>query len=366
MALGTAEWLVELVLLLLMVALGWSVRWRDAAERLTDRPWLATLFYLVPVCLLFGGVSALFSAVRTLLVARRFGLSTQGGFDWLADQLKGAAVGGTLVTVAVSILYALLRRFPSTWWIWSGAAFSLILVLFAFVAPVVIFPLFFRFTRITAPEITERLEHLASRAGTHIEGIYEVAMSRKNKAANAALIGLGRTRRIALADNLLDNFTLDEIEAVLAHEFAHHNRRHQAKGIALQSAMFFAVLGGVHVALGHLGGRFGFREAADIANFPLIVLTAMVLGLITLPVVNAILRSFEREADELAIAWASRPRAFCSALRRLAQINLVDPSPNPLIESVFYSHPSIERRVERAEAVLREQEREANAAQICE
>lgn len=353
MTLVATEWTAEAAILMALLVLGWSVALREAVAGLTRSPWLVVLLYLAAVGLLLGLVSMVFSAARTFIIDRRFGLSTQSPHGWLSDELKGLAVGGLLTLIAVEILYALLRRFPGSWWIWAGGAFSILFIFLASVAPVTIFPLFFRFTRITNGEIRERLEQLAKRAGTRIEGVYEVNLSRKSRAANAALVGLGRTRRIVLADNLLDNFTLDEIEAVLAHEFGHHVQRHPSKIITIQTVAFFLVFYGVHRALGAVGERWGLQGAGDIANLPLVALAAAALGLVFLPVTNGMLRHFERRADEYALRLAARPRAFCSALQRLAQINLADRSPNALIEWIFYSHPAIDRRIKRAETILR-------------
>ena len=363
MAVAAIEWATEAAILVGLLVLGWSVELREIARRmagLARSPWLVVLLYLLAVVLLFGLVSGAFSAVRTFVVSRRFGLSTQSFWGWLIDELKGLAVGGLLALIAVEILYALLRHYPGSWWVLAGGAFSILFLLLAHLAPVVVFPLFFRFTRITDSEITQRLERLAERAGTRIAGVYEVNLSRKSRVANAALVGLGRTRRILLADNLLDNFTLDEIEAVLAHEFAHNAQRHPLKVITVQVSMFFLVFYGVHRALVVLHDRWGLQGAGDVANLPLVVLTVAVLGLVLLPVTNGLLRHFERRADEHALRLTTQPRAFCSALQRLAQINLADRCPNTLIEWIFYSHPAIDNRIARAEVILSKTTNEAS------
>jgi len=349
MTVSATEWAVEVLLLVVLLISGGSVALREMAARHAVNAWLVVLLYMLPMGLLFGVISTAFSAMRTFILDRRFGLSTESFWGWLADEIKGAAVGGLLALIAVEIIYALLRYSSGFWWVWTGGAFSLFYLLLAHLAPILIFPLFFRFTRITDTEITTRLERLAKEAGTRIEGVYEVNLSRKTRAANAALVGFGSTRRIVLADNLLDNFTLDEIEAVLAHEFAHHAQRHLSKTIMVQSALFFVVFYGIYWVLEMMGRRFGLRGPTDVANLPLIALAATALGLVFLPLTNGLLRAFERRADDYALKMATRPQAFPAALHRLAQINLADCSPHPLIEWIFYSHPSISSRIQRAE-----------------
>jgi len=356
LALGITEWAVEMLLLIGLLASGGTTALRDLAGRFSANAWAIVLLYLIPIGLLFTLVSMAFSATRTFLVDRRFGLSTASFGVWLADQLKGMALGGFFWLAGIEILYALLRHFPNAWWIWAGIAFSLIFVLLAQLAPILIFPLFYRFTQITDSEITGRLERLAARAGTRIRGVFEVNLSRKTRAANAALVGFGRTRRILLADNLLDNFTLDEIETVLAHEFAHHTQHHLPKAVAIQTATFFLLFYGIHVVLRGVGDHWGLRGAADIAALPLVALAATVLGLVLLPLTNGLLRHFERNADGYALDVATHPRAFCSALLRLAQINLADRYPNRLVEWIFYTHPSIGSRIERSEKILSERD----------
>lgn len=352
MALAASEWAVEAALLVVLLTSGGSTALREAAARHATNPWVVVLLYLLPLGALFGAMSVVFSAARTFVLDRRFGLSTQSFGGWIADEIKGLAVGGILALVAIETLYALLRYSPNLWWLWAGGVFSLFFAVLAQLAPILIFPLFFRFTRITDAEITGRLARLAERAATPIEAVYEVNLSRKTRAANAALVGFGRTRRILIADNLLDNFTLDEIEAVLAHEFAHHVHHDLAKAMAIQGGMFFALFYGIHWVLGAVGDSLGFQGAGDVANLPLIGLAATALGLVFLPVTNGWLRRFERRADDYAVRTATQPRAFCSALQRLAQINLADRSPHPLIEWLFYSHPAIGSRIARAEEML--------------
>ncbi len=352
MALGAAEWAVEMTALGAFFFSGGSAALREAVSRVFSAPPVVVLLYLIPVGAALGAISTVFGAVRTFWLDRQFGMSTQTAWSWAGDEVKAWLVGGLLWLAAIETLYALLRRFPDTWWLWASVAFSFFFVVLAHLAPILIFPLFFRFTQISDPEITGRLERLAAKAGRRIRGVYEVNLSRKTRAANAALVGFGRTRRILLADNLLDNFTLDEIEAVLAHEFAHHAHRHLPKAALIQTATFFLLFGGLHLVLDKTSGQWGLRGIGDVANLPLLVLAATVIGLAVLPATNAILRSYERAADAYALRAAARPEALCSALERLALLNLADKSPHPLIEWIFYSHPSISRRVEQARRIL--------------
>jgi STE24 endopeptidase len=356
MLLSLADTVAEAALLVVLAAAGLSVAVRAWAQPHAGNPWALVALYLVPLGALFGTVSMVSSAVHTFLIDRRFGLSTQSVAAWFIDGLKGFLVSGLLGLGAIEILYALLRRFPETWWIWTAAVFSLLLVFLAQLAPVLIFPIFFKFKKIKDEEIVARLQRLAERAGTRVAGIYEMNLSRKTRAVNAALAGFGRTRRIIMADTLLDRFSLDEIEAIMAHEMAHHKYHHLPMGVALQTLSFFVLFFAVHYVLRFAGPRLGYEGMADVAGFPLIALCGMLFGLILLPVTNGLLRGFERQADAYAMRTATRPEAFIIALRRLGQLNLADQTPNPVIEWIFYSHPSIQNRIRHAEEVLKERQ----------
>lgn len=351
---SAAELIVEVLVLGVLLVTGASAVLRDWAGGSSGNPWIVVFVYFIPIGGIFAVISAVFGAVGTFGIDRRYGLSTQSAAGWTADNVKGFLVGGVLAIGCLEVLYALLRNFPETWWVGSAVVFSIFLIVFAHLGPVLIFPIFFKFKRLTNAEITGRLERLAREANTRVNGVYEMDLSRKTRTANAALLGFGRTRRIALADNLLDNFTLDEIEAVLAHEFGHHKLNHLGKAMAIQSATFFVLFFGIHLGLMLTGNRWGIQGIGDVANFPLVALLGTAMGFLVLPITNSLLRRFERHADDYALRFAQQPWAFCSALERLGQMNLADRNPHPVIEWMFYSHPSLGTRIDEAAKKLNE------------
>jgi STE24 endopeptidase len=179
--------------------------------------------------------------------------------------------------------------------------------------------------------------------------VFEWKLSEKSKKANAALVGLGNTRRIILSDTLLEQFREDEVEAVLAHEFGHHVHRHLLQGIAAQAVATFLGFYLVDVALFRLSHFFGYAGLADYANLPLLALVATALSLLLLPAVNAHSRAMERQADAYALQTIASKSAFVSSMEKLAALNLAERKPHPWIEFIFHSHPSIEKRVAFAE-----------------
>jgi STE24 endopeptidase len=284
------------------------------------------------------------------VLPHRYGLSTQTVRDWLLDLFKSAVVGGVIGLAAMEVMYWLLAAFPSTWWLLTGALYLLFTVVMANLALLIIVPLFFKYTPLSDEELAQRLVRLAARAGTRVRGVFIINLSSKTTAANAALMGLGNTRRIVLGDTLLADYTADEIETVLAHELGHHVHHDVAWGLLAQSVL---TLGGLYLA--SLGLRwgvriFGFQGIADVAAFPLMAMVMGAFGVITLPLGNTYSRWRESLADEYALMMADNPEAVVTAMTKLANQNLAEVDPAPWVEFLLYSHPAIGRRIERAQA----------------
>jgi STE24 endopeptidase len=215
-------------------------------------------------------------------------------------------------------------------------------------APVLIFPLFYKSVPIENEDIKKGLEFLAEGTGINIQGVYKINLSKNTKKANAALAGLGSTRRVLLGDTLLDSYSLAEIKSVFAHELGHHVYHHIWKMLVIGTitgGLGFAIC---HYVLSIMIAILGFQSIHDIAAFPVICMVLGALAFVLMPIQNAISRRFERECDRYAIEKTNDPEAFISAMDKLAEQNLADRTPNRLIEFLFYSHPSISKRIEMA------------------
>ena len=290
------------------------------------------------------------------VLERQFGLSNARLRGWIADELKSLALGAVLGGAAAAVVYAFIRRFPEIWWAPAGGVFTVLIVGLANLGPVLLLPLFYLVKPLERPSLRERLLKLADRAGARVLGVYEWGLAEKTKKANAALAGLGATRRILVSDTMLAEYTDDEIEVVLAHELAHHVHRDIWKGIVLESALLLA---GFFVAsrLLERGARlFGLNGPADVAGLPLLVLAAGAVSLVMLPAAHAMSRAYERNADRFALELTRNPTAFVSAMRRLAAQNLAEEEPSRLVEWLFYSHPPIRDRIAAAQAFNKNQE----------
>ncbi len=330
---------------------GWSQGLKSALLRLTTSEWLLVAAYVA----VFGGIYFLIdlplSFYSGYVLPHRFGQSNQTLKGWVGDQLKGILLGALLGGIVLEVIYLVLRAYPHTWWLWAAVILLVFNVLLANLAPVLLFPLFYKFIPLGEEHIDliQRLKQLAEGAGTRVQGVYQFDMSRRTKSANAALTGLGKTRRIILGDTLLEEFSKDEIETVLAHELGHQVHKDIPLGILVESLT--TLLGFFLAGLGLNWGSayFGFSGPADIAAFPVFLLVMGAYGLVTMPLGNAFSRWRERRADLYALQVTQNPKAFASAMTRLANQNLADVDPEPWEEWLLYSHPPLSKRIAMAE-----------------
>lgn len=346
--LGTA---LGALLLLLLLTTGGSAAIRDVAEALAGQSFFVTvIFYVVLIALLSEAVQLPVAYYQGVVLERRYGLSTQTTVGWWLDHLKAGLVALIFAIAGAVIVVYLLRWSPQFWWLIAAACFIAILVVLAQLAPVLLLPLFYQFKPLDRPDLTGRLAALAERAGVRVLGVFEWRLSDRTRKANAALTGIGRTRRILLSDTLLADHSDEEIEVILAHELAHHVHRDIWKAIALESLLITLGFYLADRVLSASAGRFGIGFKGDIAGLPLLVLTGGAVSLALLPLANAFSRAHERRADRYALEMTRNAGAFVSAMKRLAAQNLAEERPSRLVELLFYSHPPMAARIEAARA----------------
>jgi STE24 endopeptidase len=279
----------------------------------------------------------------------RFGLSTQTIRGWVMDQIKMLLIGGALGIPLLLGLYALIRT-QAQWWLLAGLAYSMVTVLLATLAPILLMPLFYTLKPLKQdrPDLVERLKNLAKRNGASIEGVYSIDMSRRTRAANAALTGLFGTRRVLLGDTMLENFEDDQIEAVLAHELAHHVHHDIPLSILIQTALNLVAFWLGAVVLQSFAFPLGLTGSGDPAGLPLLALAFGLSGLLTMPLSNAYSRWRERLADDFALDNIEQPQSFASAMTRLTDQNLAEADPDRWVVLLLYSHPPLAHRIARA------------------
>jgi STE24 endopeptidase len=354
--LGVADFVVGAAFLIILLVTGWTAWLRDLALRRGFQNYTLAVFVYIFLLLLLGKLLGFGLDYYRFRLEQQFQLSTQRFRSWLSDEAKGFLVGLVLAGIVVELLYFMIRQFPQHWWIITWALFMGLFVLMAQLAPVALFPIFYKFEPLDNEELRRRLVQLSEHAGTRVRGVYRWKLSEKSKKANAALTGLGNTRRIILADTLLDNYASDEIEAVLAHELGHHVHRHILKSILVQAGTTLLGFWAANLVLHYAVDHHVFEELSDFANLPLLAITATVLSLLLMPALNAYSRYNERQADRYAFESIASVEPFISSMNKLAQQNLAERAPSKWVEVLFHSHPAISKRVAAAEAWGREQD----------
>ncbi|MDO8532246.1 MAG: M48 family metalloprotease [Dehalococcoidia bacterium] len=284
------------------------------------------------------------------LLPLRYGLLTQSFSGWLLDMAKRAGLTLLLGGALLGVLYVLLELAPGYWWLLATLAFVLVSICMAVLLPLVIVPLFYKQKPLEDGELRTRLERMAERAKARVAGVFTIDVSAKGTVANAALMGMGRTRRIVLTDTMLQTYTADEIEAVMAHEMGHHALGHIPWGIAAQGALVVAQLYAAHVVAARLFPAFGYRDLSDVAGLPVLLLVLAVAGALGVPVTSLLSRRFERAADRFALEQTRAPIPFMSAMTRLTDQNLSESDPPRWLHLLIGSHPTYRERVRMAEA----------------
>jgi len=346
-----SDFVLGLAFLLALLLTGWNTVLRDWAYRSAFQNYTLSVFFYVFMLMFGGKVLGLGLDYYGLRLERRFQLTTQKTRLWLWDEVKGFLVALVLASFTAELLYFTIRQSPQHWWLIAWAMFMVLFIVLAQVAPLILFPIFYKFEPLENEDLKQRLVRLSERAGTRIRGIYKWNLSEKSKKANAVLTGLGATRRIILADTLLDHYSAEEIEAVLAHELGHHVHKHILKSIFVQAGItlfgFWAANYVLHLSIEQWGM---FDTLSDFSNLPLLVLVSTMLSLLLMPAMNAYSRFNERQADRYAFESIRSVQPFISSMNKLAAQNLAERTPSRWVEWLFHSHPAISRRVAAAEA----------------
>jgi STE24 endopeptidase len=308
-------------------------------------PWLRLIAVAVGCGVVLEVLTLPFDFWSSFVLEHRYGLSNQTLSAWVWRQIKGYLVGGIIGLPLLLGLYALLWWAGAWWWLWAAAGWLAATLLLGQLLPVVILPLFYKVQRLEEPALEERLRRLAEGTGLSVQGVYRLELSAETRKANAALAGLGRTRRVLLGDTLLAQFSPEEIEVVFAHEVGHHVYHHLLKMIAWSVLSAVAGFWLVDVVLRKAAAGLGYQGFSDPAALPLLMLVLALFGLLLSPAQNALSRRFERQCDRYALRRTGMKEAYRSAFLKLAQLNKSDPDPHPLVAWLFYDHPPIRQRL---------------------
>jgi STE24 endopeptidase len=343
--------------LLAVVLTGFLGLLDSVARSLPLHPYLQGILFMAAVSVVFGAIRFPFSVYSTFVIEARFGFNKTTPKLFLIDMLKGLAIS-TVIGVPVLLgLFWFMDKAGQFWWVWAFGAMTAFQLVMSVLAPLVIAPMFNKFTPLPDGPLKDRIMNIASRLGFRTKGIFVVDSSKRSRHSNAYFTGLGGAKRIVLFDTLVSSHTEEEIVSVLAHEIGHEKRNHIKKGLAISTAISLAGFW-ILSLLVHwepLYQAFGFAQPG---YHSLLVLLAFCSGPFTFflqPLFTARSRKQEYEADRFAVQGVGSAAGLKSALLRLSRDNLSNLSPHPLYSFFHYSHPTLAERIaalDRAQAAL--------------
>ena len=360
------DFLYGTVVALLLLNLRWSARMRDLAERVTgfkpgqtssndSRPWLIKI--LLELCSIFL-YWLQYLVLATILVfpltvyedyfrEHKYGLATQTFGPWMGDQMKDLGVNLVLGGLLAMLLFGIVRRLPRTWWIWGAVVTTLFLIFVSLIAPVFIFPIFNKVTRLDDPKIVDPILSMARANGIPAKNVYEIDASRQTTRMSANVSGFANTMRITLNDNLLRRGSPEEIQAVMGHEMGHYVMNHVYKGIMFFLIVTVLAFACLHWALDWTLQRWGekwqIRGVGDTAVLPLVVLLVSIFSFVITPVTNTFIRTQEYEADMYGLNTSRQPDGAAQGAIHLGEYRKMNPG--PIEEWIFFDHPSGRNRI---------------------
>jgi STE24 endopeptidase len=313
---------------------------------------VAALFLILLVTA--GGIAGLpFSLYSSFGIERRFGFNRQTWRGWLLDRVKALALAAVLGVPFLYAVLALMAWSGWAWWLWVFAFVTGYQLLMMWLVPLLIAPLFNRYTPLPAGELRTRVEDLARSAGFVTRGIFTMDASRRTGHSNAFFTGFGRAKRIVLFDTLLERMSPEETLSVLAHEIGHYRLRHVAKRMAIGIATTFLLtyVLSLLAAWPPLYQAFGFAAPSAHALLALLALCGGAFTFWFAPLSSWYSRRHEFAADAFAVNLARDPRAMMSALIGLGEHNLSNLHPHPWYSRYHYSHPPLTERLAAIERV---------------
>jgi STE24 endopeptidase len=351
------DFLFSTLALALLIQLGVAPRLRDRAERLSRSRFLQAVIFAGVFFILLGLIGLPGTAASHWL-ERHYAQSVQGWGSWFWDALKGGAVALVLAIVLAWLFYGLVRRSPRRWWFYAWLGSLPILVFLVFVEPLVLEPLFFRFTPLTAtdPPLAAALERVVQHGGQQIPEtrMYLMNASSKLNALNAYVTGIGASQRVVVWDTTIAKMTTPEILFVFGHEMGHYVLHHIRNGILFTAGVLLLFLfAGFHAlrwTLGRFGAAWQIRGPDDWASMPVLIFAILIFNFLFAPIDNAYSRHLEHQADQYGLEVVhgivpDSPQVAAQSFQILGEIDLAEPSPSTAVKIWFYDHPPLDERI---------------------
>jgi len=345
LAIGICKAVVSFIFLYLFIALGYSLSLQKYIHSFAENTYLVFILFVLVIGIFSSVLFMPVNIYTGFYLEHKYNLSNQTFFKYFLENVKSLLVGLVIGIPILLLFFYVINQFGDLWWIVFASAMFLISVVLSQLFPIVIMPIFYKVIPLQDEELKTRINNLAKGAGIKVENVFSFNMSKNTKKANAAFTGLGKTKRIILGDTLLNDYTKDEIETVIAHELGHYKHKHIVKNLIFGTVSSFLTFFTLSILYKNSLSWFDFENITQIAAIPLLSLWAMIIGLIQSPIGNILSRKYEYEADRYAIESTGKPESFKNTLNKLTDQNLGDREPHPFIEWFFYSHPSIKNRI---------------------
>lgn len=345
LAISIGKTILSFVLLYVFISFGYNQWLQNYIQTFVQNQYLVFLVFVAVIGLFSTIIFMPINIYSGFFLEHKYNLSNQTFVKYFLENLKSLAVGLAIGIPILLLFFFVLNQFGDLWWLVFAAAMFIISVVLSQIFPIIIFPLFYKVIPLQDDELKSKISQLAKDAGIKVENVFTFDMSKNTKKANAAFTGLGKTKRIILGDTLLNNYSKDEIETVIAHELGHYKHKHILKNILFGTAASFLTFFVISVLYKVSLSWFDLQSITQIAAIPLLSLWAMIIGLVQTPLGNILSRKYEFEADRYAVETTKKPQSFIKTLNKLAEQNLGDKEPHPFVEWYFYSHPSIKNRI---------------------
>jgi len=348
-ALSIIDTVYSIALLLIFLGSGLSLFLEDFLKSFGLPSYLLIAVYLLVILFLYYLLNLPLNFYASFTLEHKFNLSKQSPKAWAVDQLKSGLLAYIFSGILILSFYWILGRF-NQWWLVISIFWIVFSVVLAKLTPILIIPLFFKYKKLEDEALRQRIFNLAVKMQIKLMEVSEIDFSKKTLKANAAFTGMGKTKRVLLADTLKDKYTYDEVEVILAHEFAHYRLKHMLKSMAVNSLVTLGLFYLIFKTSVYALGIFRLNSLGQISSLPLVFLYFMLFGIIMQPLEACLSRRFEKDADLLALKVTGAKTAFISLMEKLAAQNLADRNPHPIIKFFFFTHPSIDERIKIAKS----------------
>lgn len=341
------DFLMAVVIYWVLLRFGWSAKMRDFARGVTRIAFLQDLIYWVQFLILTNLLGGPLSVYEGYFREHKYGLATQTFGPWLVDQFKGLLVGMIFGGLLFAVLFWIVRKLPRTWHIWGAAVTICFFIVAIMIAPVFIFPLFNKITRLDDAKVTAPILSLARANGVPAHEVFQIDSSKQSTRMSANVSGIGKTMRITLNDNLLRRGSPEEIQEAMGHEMGHYVLNHIYKDVMFMTIVitvfFFFLRRGLDWSLARWGQSWRILDTGDIAVLPLVFFLATLFGFIFAPIGNTQTRTEELEADMYGLNASRQPDGAAQGAIHLGEYRKM--SPGPMEEFIFYDHPSGRTRI---------------------